>query len=335
MIKKIILSALLVIACAFAKAQSQNVTHVVLRGETIESIANHYNVSVEDFNKANPNIDGIIYVGMKLIIPAEVTHSSTPTIAKQESNKKTATTSHNAFHSPKTVDNLQTTPTTHNKNIWRLKGIAGLTTGSWTGKDFKDGEKDSEYGQVSNKNKATYQFHIGFIADYIFSKNVYAGIGIIFNQSGYKQDLLMSSGQNWDDEGGNYDGKQTVKMAINKFDIPIHIGGMYDFSSDTRLFLEVGPYISYAISGNKKYTGYYTEYDDIHSSETEQINKKEKIGKGSLKDFQKFGYGLSATAGVSFKNIILQFTYQRGLNKTIKKKKQYEQNMLLSFGYEF
>lgn len=123
-----------------------------------------------------------------------------------------------------------------------------------------------------------------------------------------------------DDEGGNYDGKQTVKMAINKFDIPIHIGGMYDFSSDTRLFLEVGPYISYAISGNKKYTGYYTEYDDIHSSETEQINKKEKIGKGSLKDFQKFGYGLSATAGVSFKNIILQFTYQRGLNKTIKKK---------------
>ena len=145
----------------------------------------------------------------------------------------------------------------------------------------------------------------------------------------------MSSGQNWDDEGGNYDGKQTVKMAINKFDIPIHIGGMYDFSSDTRLFLEVGPYISYAISGNKKYTGYYTVYDDIHSSETEQINKKEKIGKASLKDFQKFGYGLSATAGISFKNIILQFTYQRGLNKTIKKKKQYEQNMLLSLGYEF
>lgn len=72
MIKKIILSALLVIACAFAKAQSQNVTHVVMRGETIESIANHYNVSVEDINKANPNIDGIIYVGMKLIIPTDL-----------------------------------------------------------------------------------------------------------------------------------------------------------------------------------------------------------------------------------------------------------------------
>ena len=67
----------------------------------------------------------------------------------------------------------------------------------------------------------------------------------------------------------------------------------------------------------------------------EHINEKEKIGKGSLKNFQKFGYGLSATVGTSFNNIILQFTYQRGLNKTIKKKKQYEQNMLLSLGYEF
>ena len=335
MIKRFFLSVTLCTICVLAMAQSQTVTHVVQRGETLESIAEYYKVSVADINKANPNTDGIVYVGLKLTIPVEVIHLQTQTIAKEESDKKTATTSHSAFHSQKTIDDLQTTHTTYNKNTWRFKGIAGLTTGSWTGKDFKDGETDSEYGQASNKNKAIYQFHIGFIADYIFTKNVYAGFGIVFNQVGYKQDCLMSSGQNWDDEGGNYDGKQTVKMTINKFDIPIHIGGMYDFSSDTKLFLEVGPYISYAISGNKKYTGAFTEYDDIHSSATEHINKKEKIGKGSLKDFQKFGYGLSATAGVSFKNIILQFTYQRGFNKTIKKTKQYEQNMLLSLGYEF
>ena len=85
------------------------------------------------------------------------------------------------------------------------------------------------------------------------------------------------------------------------------------------MFLEAGPYLSYTMSGNKKRTGSFTEYDDIHSSETEHINEKEKIGKGSLKNFQKFGYGLSATVGTSFNNIILQFTNQRGLNKTIKK----------------
>ena len=334
MIKKIFLSVLLCTVCMLSMAQSQTVTHVVQRGETLESIAEYYKVSVEDINKANPNADGIVYVGMKLVVPTEMVEVTTkPT--NHAKNDKTVTASPSALNTPKPENKLHTAYASHNKNLWKLKVIAGLTSGSWTGKDFKDGNVDTEYGQASVKNKATYQFHVGLIVDYVFSKNVYAGLGIVFNQSGYKQDYLMTSGQYWDDEGANYDGEQTVKMTTNKFDIPIHVGGMYNLSSDTRLLLEAGPYVSYAIGGNKKRTGTFTEYDDIHSSETEPINEKDKIGKGSLKDFQKFGYGLSATVGASFNRIILQFTYQRGLNKTIKKKKQYEQNMLLSLGYEF
>lgn len=75
MIKKMILSVLLCTVCVVTMAQSQTVTHVVQRGETIESIAKYYNVSVEDINKANPNADGIVYVGMKLNIPV---NSNTP-----------------------------------------------------------------------------------------------------------------------------------------------------------------------------------------------------------------------------------------------------------------
>lgn len=75
MIKKMILSVLLCTVCVFTMAQSQTVTHVVQRGETIESIAEYYKVSVEDINKANPNADGIVYVGMKLNIPV---NSNTP-----------------------------------------------------------------------------------------------------------------------------------------------------------------------------------------------------------------------------------------------------------------
>lgn len=78
MIKKMILSVLLCTVCVVTMAQSQTVTHVVQRGETIESIAKYYNVSVEDINKANPNADGIVYVGMKLNIPA----NSNPPIKK-------------------------------------------------------------------------------------------------------------------------------------------------------------------------------------------------------------------------------------------------------------
>jgi len=76
----------------------------------------------------------------------------------------------------------------------------------------------------------------------------------------------MTSGQYWDDEGANYDGRQTIKMTTNEIEVPIHIGGAYDASSDVRLFAEVGPYLSYAISGSKKTTGFFTDYDDIHSS---------------------------------------------------------------------
>lgn len=336
MIKKIILSVLLCTVCMLSMAQNQTITHVVQRGETLESIAEYYKVSVEDINKANPNADGIVYVGMKLVLPVGATSTIKEETAQQKRPKVTNRTSPTSFYMSQSENNLQTAhKTSYSKNLWKLRVIAGLTSGSWTGKDFKDGEIDTDYGRAIAKNKAAYQFHAGLIADYVFSKNMYAGLGFVFNQSGYKQDCLMTSGQYWDDEGGNYDGEQTVKMTTNKLDIPIHIGGMYNFSSDTRLFLEAGPYLSYTISGNRKLTGTFTEYDDIHSSETEHINEKEKIGKGSLKDFQKLGYGLSATVGASFNKIILQFTYQRGLNKTIKKKKQYEQNMLLSLGYEF
>lgn len=75
MIKKFFLSVLFCTVYLLSMAQSQTVTHVVQRGETLESIAEYYKVSIEDINKANPNADGIVYVGMKLNIP---------TISKQQ-----------------------------------------------------------------------------------------------------------------------------------------------------------------------------------------------------------------------------------------------------------
>lgn len=71
MTKKIILSVILCTVCVFVMAQSQVVTHIVQRGETLESIANDYHISVIDINKANPNADGVVYVGMKLVVPVQ------------------------------------------------------------------------------------------------------------------------------------------------------------------------------------------------------------------------------------------------------------------------
>ena len=85
MIKKIFLSVLFCTVCMFGMAQSQTVTHVVQRGETLESIAEYYKVSVEDINKANPNADGIVYVGMKLSIPTNGTIQNIVTKEERQS----------------------------------------------------------------------------------------------------------------------------------------------------------------------------------------------------------------------------------------------------------
>ena len=98
MIKKFFLSVLLCTVCVFSMAQSQTVTHVVQRGETLESIAEYYKVSVADINKANPNADGIVYVGMKLNIPASTntTVSKDVAVSKDyQKNNETPATSKN------------------------------------------------------------------------------------------------------------------------------------------------------------------------------------------------------------------------------------------------
>lgn len=49
--------------------QAQQVVHTVQRGETLESIAEKYHVTVDDIKKNNPDAAEMAYVGMKLVIP--------------------------------------------------------------------------------------------------------------------------------------------------------------------------------------------------------------------------------------------------------------------------
>lgn len=55
----------------FTAIMGQQVSHTVQRGETLESIARKYNVSVYALKQANPDAKDLIYTGMKLQIPNE------------------------------------------------------------------------------------------------------------------------------------------------------------------------------------------------------------------------------------------------------------------------
>jgi LysM repeat protein len=55
--------------CATSSIAQQKIRHTVQEGETIESIAKKYNITVVNLKEANPDIDMFFYTGLKLNIP--------------------------------------------------------------------------------------------------------------------------------------------------------------------------------------------------------------------------------------------------------------------------
>lgn len=164
MIKKILFLIVLCASSVCAMAQSQTVTHVVQRGETIESIAKQYNVSVDDINRANPNTDGLFYAGMKLVIPVadinSVPIANTQNKAIEQPVQYVSNESNNG--------NVKIMATESNEGKW----CAAIEMG---------------YGFVG-KNSFVYTATIG--ANYLFTPNFYAGarIGYMGSSASSRED---------------------------------------------------------------------------------------------------------------------------------------------------
>lgn len=98
--KKLLLSFALILVSISISAQ-RNLSHTVQRGETIESVANKYGISVRDLQQANPSTKEYFYVGMILNIPRKTntqnatgntgTNISTRVATTNSSSKKTKT----------------------------------------------------------------------------------------------------------------------------------------------------------------------------------------------------------------------------------------------------
>lgn len=203
MIKKMILSVLLCTVCVFTMAQSQTVTHVVQRGETIESIAEYYKVSVEDINKANPNADGIVYVGMKLNIPT----SSKPQIVSNNGNQggSTYTQENNIKHH------------SNNKVYQEHKYKAAKNEDEKVGKFEFAGELG--FGFIKGADNFMYEATVG--ANYRLPYNLYIGARIGYNSANYTGLIKI--------EGQNINAKQNYHLL----EIPIEFGYSLKNESET------------------------------------------------------------------------------------------------------
>lgn len=82
---RIICSLLLSLNLCLCMAQATMQSHVVQRGESIESIARKYAISVEDLKKANPSVEKYFYVGMKLKIPEIKVETKTSLVENKDS----------------------------------------------------------------------------------------------------------------------------------------------------------------------------------------------------------------------------------------------------------
>ena len=219
MVKKIILSVLLCTVCMFTMAQSQTVTHVVQRGETIESIAQYYNVSVEDINKANPNADGVVYVGMKLNNPTSSDFSKTT-----------------PKEAPKNMAPIQKQVTeNHTENY--VKHNDTQNNDEKVGKFEFAGELG--FGFIKGADNFMYEATVG--ANYRLPYNIYVGARIGYNSANY---IGLTK----------YEGRSIeVEQKYHFLEIPLELGYALKNTSET---LGVIPFVGFntniGLSGKNK-----------------------------------------------------------------------------------
>lgn len=252
MIKRFFLSVLLCTVCVLAMAQSQTITHIVQRGETIESIADYYKVSVADINKANPNADGIIYVGMKLNIPA----STSP---KNETRTEKTTTSgipsnENTSYVPQssTTKKSYDNETTLGLQFARVKASYLFPT---------EMEKSSR-----GHYRSSYNLSFVLEGEYVFNPNIFAGFGL-----GYMAQGSCNSDRNQDEDGIRY---QQYKSQYHYVMVPLSIVYRMPITKNVNIDAYTGPVVTCVVAGNSQY----------------RTSTSEKWNKTKLKDMKNVKY---------------------------------------------
>lgn len=111
--KTLFLSFALMLASLSMSAQTSQ-SHTVQRGETIESVAKKYGISVSDLQQANPSTKDYFYTGMKLVIPRKMnTQIDTQTPTSNSSNRVVASPSTTKNNPVKTIKQKVKMPTLH------------------------------------------------------------------------------------------------------------------------------------------------------------------------------------------------------------------------------
>lgn len=170
------LAAAVILCSAMAVAQEAR-THVVQRGETLESIAESYGVTADDIIRLNSDAAQFVYVGMELRLPEKAKRDATEAFFQGKDGQDTGAT-------------LVSTEATAADNKGQKLSDEGLVMFG----DFA-GAMEIGYGFLDADGSGASAFGFTFTAgaNYFFTEKAYAGARIGYNGSFVTTDYGDSS----------------------------------------------------------------------------------------------------------------------------------------------
>lgn len=235
--KKLILMMALLVSSMSMFAE----THTVAKGETLQSIAQKYNLTTSQLVDANPGADKLFYVGLKLTIPENV--ASTPT------------------------DNNQSSPVTYTQTVTQQ-----VETQSYqyeTPVDDAPGAEFAmmiEYGFLSSEGSShSYTYSATAGANYYFlhkNTGLFAGARIGYNSATFN---AHASGR------GSY---VNAELASHFISVPINLG--YAFTTADKKF-GITPYagidVNFCVASKYKQKSYSSG-----TTTNGELKLKKKVG---------------------------------------------------------
>lgn len=219
--------------CLFVFAISvfaQSLVHTVQAGETLESIAKKYNMSVYRIQQANPESQNYFYIGMKLNIPGKRESKS-----KEESQSVVSSQQQivDDTHYTSRFYNMQN----HGSVIEEVSFSDMISTG-----DAKDLLAGFSFG-VSVNFGYKYFLHNNFFVE-----------GMLGYSGRIMQSDIVKTGNDF-------------SMNLHNITLPIHVGGFLPVSDKLAFGFFAGTRFDYAIAGNGESDGEKIKFSDIKKVE--------------------------------------------------------------------
>ena len=155
----------------------------------------------------------------------------------------------------------------------------------------------SESGTDAEKYNFSAGFQGGLFVDVGITGNFSIIPELLFSQRGAMQ---------WFEDEDNSDNYLKYYITLNYLQVPVNLAYKVNMGRSSKLFLFAGPYVGYALSGNR-------EMELKLDGEKESFKEKMEIG-SEVDQCKALDYGINIGTGIQFGKSFIKLQYNMGLN---------------------